>query len=126
VGSPCSTKGDTCGTRSSLNCGVIEVCDDHDPRGGPGGCPISSAKFKNDIRYIDENLLERLHDETMQMRLASPQRLAVDPGLGRVDLYGYLSMVVAAVQVQEKEIADLRQQLGDPRAKSVCGAYQSR
>jgi hypothetical protein len=126
VGSPCSTKGDTCGTRSSLNCGAIEVCDDHDPRGGPGGCPLSSAKFKNDIRYIDDNRLERLHDETMQIRLASPQRLAVDRGLGRVDLYRYLSMVVAAVQVQEKEIADLRQQLGDPRAKSVCGAYQSR
>jgi len=144
VGSSCSVKGATCGAPSASNCGSIEVCDDHDPRGGPGGCPISSAKFKNDIHYVDENQLEQLHDETMQVRLATynyqgqygdpdvkhlgfiiednPQSFAVDRGHDRVDLYGYLSMVVAAMQVQEKEIADLRRQLDEARVGVCSGA----
>jgi hypothetical protein len=102
---------------------------------------VSSAKFKNDIHYVDDNQLAELHDETMQVRLATynykgqygdpdvvhlgfiiednPQSFAVDRGHDRVDLYGYLSMVVAAMQVQEKEIADLRRELDEARL-SVC------
>ena len=49
----------------------------------------------------------------------NPQSFAVDRGNDRVDLYGYLSMVVAAMQVQEKEIAELRRQLDDARL-GVC------
>ncbi len=108
---------------------------------------MSSSKFKNDIHYVDENQLEQLHDETMQVRLATynykgqfgdpdvkhlgfiiednPQSFAVDRGHDRVDLYGYLSMVVAAMQVQERQIADLRRQLVGGRS-NVCGAGQSR
>jgi hypothetical protein len=86
---------------------------------------MSSAKFKNDIQYVDESQLEKLHDEVMQVRLADPQSFAVDRGHERVDLYGYLSMVVAATQVQEKQIADLRRQLMDGRS-NVCGAGRSR
>ncbi len=107
---------------------------------------MSSAKFKNDIQYVDQNQLEKLHDETMQVRLATynykgqygdpdikhlgfiiednPQSFAVDRGHDRVDIYGYLSMVVAAMQVQEKEIEELRQQLQHARG-GVCGANQS-
>jgi hypothetical protein len=142
LGSSCSVKGATCGQPSASNCGATQVCDDHDPTGGPGGCPVSSAKFKNDVRYLDENQLEELHDETMQVRLATynykgqygdpdlkhlgfiiedrPESFAVDRGHDRVDLYGYLSVVVAAMQVQEKEIADLRRQLDESRA-GACG-----
>jgi hypothetical protein len=38
VGSACATKGETCGTASQSNCGVIEVCDDVDPK--KPGCPL--------------------------------------------------------------------------------------
>jgi hypothetical protein len=124
---------------------VIEICEDRDPSKGP--CPISSAKFKNNIQYVSNAELAQLHDDTMRVRLATynykgqfgnpdvkhlgfiiednPQSLAVDRGNDRVDMYGYLSMVVAAMQVQEKEIADLRQQIEDARS-GVCGAGQSR
>lgn len=34
---PCTVSGATCGTASSYNCGVVEVCADHDPRAS--GCP---------------------------------------------------------------------------------------
>ena len=36
----------------------------------------------------------------------------------RVDMYGYVSMVVAAMQVQEKEIAELRAQVESCNARS--------
>jgi hypothetical protein len=85
------------------------VCEDHDPK--QGGCPISSAKFKNDIRYLEPGDLERLRDETLKFRLTNyrykpeftrdpdaehlgfiiednPQSPAVDRGHDRVDLYG--------------------------------------
>jgi hypothetical protein len=103
---------------------------------------MSSAKFKNNIEYVSSSGLERLHDETMRVRLATynyksqfgdpdvkrlgfiiednPKGVAVDLTREHVDLYAYVSMVVAAMQVQEKEIADLRRQLEEAR-EPVCG-----
>lgn len=135
IGTTCSVAGETCGTRNpSLNCGAIEQCDTHDPTTNPGGCPISSRKFKDGIRYVDSSDLEQLHDETLRLRLATyrykpeaadpnPQHLgfiiedtpasspAVDRTREHVDLYGYMSMLVATMQVQENEIAELRREL---------------
>jgi hypothetical protein len=108
------------------------VCEDYDPK--LRGCPISSAKFKSDIRYLEPGDLERLRDETLKFHLANyrykpeftndpdaerlgfiiednPQSPAVIQGHDRVDLYGYMSMVVATLQVQQKEIQSLRKQL---------------
>ncbi len=134
IGASCSTMGQTCGGPD--NCNSVETCLDHDPQTA-GGCPISSRKFKDDIEYLDPAQLERIHDEVLRVRLATynykgqyadpnpkhlgfivednPQSLAVDRGHDRVDLYGYLSMVVAAMQVQEKEIASLKQELAETR-----------
>jgi hypothetical protein len=114
----------------------------------PGGCPISSRKYKDEIQYVDNAALQQLHDETIGIRLATynykaqvadpnpkhlgfiiedrpPQSSAVDWSHERVDLYGYLSMVVATMQVQEKEIAELRRQLElaqSPAQTSMCAA----
>jgi hypothetical protein len=135
VGSSCTTKGETCGNPSA-NCGVIQVCDDHDPKGGTGGCPISTQKAKQDIAYVSDAELARLHDETMRMKLATyrykgpfidpkdpnathlgfivedqPQSMSVDRGHDRVDLYGYMSMAVATMQVQEQKLEALRKQV---------------
>ena len=142
VGSPCTQRGLTCGDGAS-SCGVILVCEDHDPR--TGGCPISTAKLKDDIAYVAEPDLARLHDETLALRLATyaykpaagdpgvrhlgfvvedaPQSYAVDRGHDRVDLYGYMSMVVATMQVQEREIQELRSELR--QARGSCGAAAS-
>jgi len=104
---------------------------------------MSSRKFKDDIEYVDNAGLQELHDETLRMHLATysykpayddPNRKhlgfiiedtplqspAVDGSRERVDLYGYLSMVVASMQVQEKEIADLRREL-DLARQGGCG-----
>jgi hypothetical protein len=156
AGSACSQVGDTCGTPSAANCGVTLVCATQDPKGGPGGCPISSRQYKEGIEYVDGARLQQLHDEALGIRLATytykpqvddpgPTHLgfiiednlqtpAVDTTHRRVDMYGYVSMVVAGMQVQEREIAQLRQDLEAARhdlaackapagsAKSVAGA----
>lgn len=141
IGSPCATKGEMCGDPATTECGVVEICDDHDPKGGVGGCPISTKKAKQDIAYVDSAALQRLHDETIQMRLATyrykgpfvdpsdpnanhlgfivedqPQSFSVDRGHDRVDLYGYMSMAVATMQVQEKKIAELEREIKDVKA----------
>jgi hypothetical protein len=148
VGSACTTKGEMCGDPATANCGVVQVCDDHDPKGGVGGCPISTRKAKQEIAYVDPAALQRLHDETLQMRLATyrykgpfvdpndpnakhlgfivedqPQSMSVDRGHDRVDLYGYMSMAVATMQVQEKEIAQLKKEIAD--VKATCAAKPS-
>jgi hypothetical protein len=138
VGSTCSTAGDTCGTRNAgIDCGATLVCAAHDPKAGIGGCPISSREFKDGIEYVDPAGLEQLHDQTLRIRLATynykaayadpkPKRLgfiiednpaspAVDPAHDSIELYGYLSMVVATMQVQEKEIASLKRELAETR-----------
>jgi hypothetical protein len=51
-----------------------------------------------------------------------PESVAVDQTHHRVDLYGYVSMMVAAMQVQEKEIAELRQELGVAQRKGACSS----
>jgi hypothetical protein len=139
VGSSCTSKGETCGTRTaSAHCGAIEQCDDTSPA---VTCPVSSRRFKDDIKYVDDIHLQQLHDEAVRIRLATynyrpevadpktkhlgfiieddPQSPAVEAGQRRVDMYGYVSMVVAAMQVQEKEIAELRRELDLARA-GVC------
>lgn len=40
-----------------------------------------------------------------------PPSLSVDRGHDRVDLYGYMSMAIATMQVQDKEIAELKRQV---------------
>jgi hypothetical protein len=140
VGASCTTKGETCGNPNA-NCGVVQVCDDHDPKGGVGGCPISTRKLKDGISYVGDAELAKLHDETLRMKLATyrykgplvdpndpnakhlgfivedqPESLSVDRGHDRVDLYGYMSMAVATMQVQDKQIRDLKKEIEDVKA----------
>jgi hypothetical protein len=132
VGTSCDALGQTCGVSNpKVNCGATLLCADHNPA---VECAMSSRKFKNDIEYLGDRELQGLHDEALRMRLATynykgqfadpnpkhlgfiieddPQSLAVDRGHDRIDIYGYLSMVLATMQVQEQEIQKLEQQLG--------------
>jgi hypothetical protein len=140
VGSSCSAKGASCGTPSKENCGSTLLCDDQNPA---VDCPISSRTHKDGIQYADQAALSRLHDETLAIKLASytykpdaadptishlgfivednPDSQAVNAGRGRVDMYGYVSMVVASLQVQEKEISALKAELETVRKEaSAC------
>jgi hypothetical protein len=144
VGSSCSTAGESCGTPDAgVACGAVLTCAAADPKAGFGGCPLSSRQFKDGIEYLDPAALEQLHDQTLRIRLATynykaayadpkPKRLgfiiednpaspAVDPAHDSIEMYGYLSMVVATMQVQEKEIASLKRELAATRQSARRG-----
>ena len=90
---------------------------------------MSRREFKRDIERLDQEDLARIYDELRKIRL-STYRYKTDPtgtprhlgfiidetstpypinadGLS-VDLYGYMSMSVAAIQMQSREIDALR------------------
>lgn len=142
AGSPCTQAGEGCGMRQP-NCATLVCASENPVPPGAGSCPVSSRKYKDGIRYVDDAQLQTLHDQTLAIRLATyqykpqvdnpapthlgfiiednPQTPAVDREHDRVDLYGYVSMVVAGMQVQEKEIARLRKDLDDTRRDlAVC------
>lgn len=143
VGTGCSVAGERCGTRDpNFQCGANEECAASDPTHGKYGCPISSRKYKDGIAYVDNAGLEKLHDETLALRLATyrykpeaadpnqqhlgfiiedtpPGSSAVQSSRERVDLYGYMSMIVATIKVQEKEISELRRELAAAQS-STC------
>ncbi len=95
-------------------------------------CPISQRKFKTDIHYLSGTERARLTEELMAFRLATYRYKAEQPSerehLGfiiddvapsaavmasgeRVDMYGYQTMAVAALQMQAREIAELRSEI---------------
>ncbi len=92
-------------------------------------CPISRREYKSDIRYLDGSEVNQLGDELLKFRLARwrykpgagsegehlgfliddvEPSAAVAPNGQTVDLYGYTSMAVAALQAQQKEIEALK------------------
>jgi len=99
-------------------------------------CPRSNRSVKQDIRYLSHEDLERLADEVSKVRLTTytyrdpslgtdghlgfiiednPQSPAVYPNQQHVDLYGYTSMAVAALQVQEKQLRAQEAQMAELR-----------
>lgn len=126
-GDPCDGEGDSCDPQDS--CNALLACAIDDPKAGTGGCPISLAAYKTDLVYLDERALRTAAAEAHQLRLATwryrsepadarshlgfviddrPASPAVRSDGRQVDLYGYTSLALAAVQVQQAEIAALR------------------
>ena len=97
-------------------------------------CPISQRKMKKDISYLSAEDTQRLSNELMDFRLATyryksegeaerthlgfiiddvaPSAAVMSSG-ERVDMYGYATMTVAALQVQAREMAALRSQVDE-------------
>ena len=133
VGSACVSEGNTCDGVAS--CGATLVCSKSDPTLRPGGCPISRARFKKDIAYLDERALRDFHEQLMRMPLASyayKHAEGAGPQLGfiiediepsvavsgdHVNMYGYLSMAVAAIKVQGQRIEALEREVRRLRAQ---------
>ncbi len=139
VAGACTTAGATCWPANST-CGQLLVCATSDPMDNPGGCPISRVSHKKGIQYLSEAEVASIADEAKTMRLSSwqykaegesvrrhvgfliddmPQSIAVSDSGERVDLYGYTSMAIAAVQVQDKRLESLERELVSMRAEMV-------
>jgi hypothetical protein len=140
LGEPCTKAGDACD--GVLKCGSVLTCAAEMPR----NCPVSRARYKRDIRYLGDAERAQVRDQLVQMPLAAYRyKSAPDvPQLGfiiddvepsvaasgdHVNLYGYLSMAVAAIQVQQRQIAELekevhglREQIGTDSSASMCTA----
>lgn len=138
----CTTEkaGDSCVT-GAAECDPVDSCNRRlrcatsDPTMQPGGCPISRRSVKTDIQYLSATDLQRYADEVMKMKLATfkyraggPQRLgfmiddqgdgtgksmSVDAERDMVDLYGFTSMAVATLKVQQQQIQGLEQKLSE-------------
>ena len=133
VGEPCSTRNETCDP--GLGCGVRLLCTDHDPA---VVCPISRRDAKRDVSYLDDGDLDRMLDEVRRMRLTTYRYTSEPPGArahlgfiiddvgaspavaadgGHVDLYGYTSMAVGAIQAQQRRIDGLAREVAALRAE---------
>ena len=127
VGGACSKDGEVCDPKDG--CNALLKCTSSDPKQQPGGCPISKAKYKSDIQYVQKVEAQKLADRLLAVKLATyrytaqgpqgarhlgfiidddPQSPAVDAQRDMVDLYGYLSMAVATLQQQQAEIRTLK------------------
>jgi hypothetical protein len=136
AGTACDDEGAQCDLES--NCNVLLQCSVADPKGGSyGGCPISVRSAKTDIHYLDDPALRATADEARRVKLATwfykdepqqgrphlgfviddqPASPAVAADGRHVDLYGYTSLAIAALQVQQAEIEALRAEVEELRA----------
>jgi hypothetical protein len=131
TGSTC-TGGNTCqsggpvsvgGSSGADSCGRI-CCG---ASGSP--CPISRREYKRDIQQLDAAELQQIYEQLRQIQLttyqyktdplSTPRQLGfiiddtktpypINSDGNSVNLYGYVSMAVAAIQVQSREIQGLR------------------
>ncbi len=139
AGAACSTQSATCDLVNP--CGTKLSCTNQDPT--KLGCPRSRARYKRDIAYLDDARRERIYRDLLSIPLASydyKDDPNAAPQLGfimediepspavrgdRVNLYGYLSMTVAALQVQAKEIEALRAEVRSLRERAPTSAAVS-
>ncbi|MFT4626329.1 MAG: hypothetical protein ACI8PZ_005006 [Myxococcota bacterium] len=135
-GDACDDDADRCDPVD--DCNALLVCAASDPKDAPGGCPISQAAVKRDITYLAPEALASAADQALALKLATwryrwepaggqshlgfiiddaPESPAVRVDGERVDLYGYTSLALAAVQVQQTELDALRAELAALRAE---------
>ncbi len=74
-GAACANEGHKCDAKAG--CGQFLLCTKSDPK--QAGCPISKAKYKSDVRYVDNAERRRLADELLDTRLATYRYTATGP-----------------------------------------------
>ncbi len=133
LGSACSAEATKCGRSTDLRCGPAEICAGASFNfygDGPGQCPISRRSRKQDVHYLGDAERESVADEALSIHLATyrykpeagdpaathlgfiidddPTSPAVTADGQHVDVYGYVSMAIATLQEQSREIRELR------------------
>ena len=145
--SQCETsfKGDVCG---ATTCKPGQTCCSGIPFPTPtcvagGMCPVSQRKHKKDITYLSDADRDRLNDELLRFPLATYRYKsegdadrehlgfiiddvapspAVQASGERVDMYGYQTMAVAALQVQARELDALKREVAELKATCAPNA----
>ena len=133
AGTPCASSGAECDPGTP--CSGPLMCTTSDPTHG-GQCPISRAKYKTDIEYLSPDDRAKLSEDVQSIPLVRyrykdrPEREhlgfiiedvepspGVDSQRDQVDLYGYTSMAVAALQQQHREIEMLKREIKQLRSE---------
>jgi hypothetical protein len=138
AGGPCAHPGELCDFGDE--CGAELLCTDSDPRMQAGGCPISKRAFKDDIRYLPSTEVDARAAALLEVKLAEYRYkteaeggtphlgfiiddgvpgAALRPTRDQVDLYGYTTLAVAAVQAQARQIEQMRAEMAELRALVV-------
>jgi hypothetical protein len=136
-GDDCTEEGLLCDPEDDCNRRL--TCALSDPMDAPGGCPISRKRHKRNVHYLDAAELAGYRDELLSMKLATwrykhdPTRerlgfiiddnersVAVDEGGEVVDVYGYASLAVAALQIQARQIEELERQVAELKRHSAA------
>jgi len=119
-GASCTEAGAECDLENSCNQRLI--CASEDPS---TECPVSEAKHKRDINYIDGTRAHQIQKTLEHLKIAewnyksdtkereprlgfiiddNPNVPAVHENGKQVDLYGYTSMAVVTIQQQARQI----------------------
>jgi hypothetical protein len=141
IGSSCSQEGAECATGAPVECGQsIIACKSGVWNVVNTACPVSTARAKTGIAYLSASDTDALHDDVMRIRLATYRYRSGDdathlgfiiedmpsgsPAVMRsrehVDLYGYTSMAVAALQKQDEKIAALERRIAELETARSC------
>ena len=136
AGLACTSENAVCDPHDG--CNSLLRCTDTDPKQQPGGCPISRVAFKTAIDYVDQAEANELAQRLLAVKLATyqykaqgpngrrhlgflidddPSSPAVDSNRDMVDLYGYLSIAVATVQQQQRQLDALAAQAAKQQAE---------
>jgi|CXWL01.1.fsa_nt_gi hypothetical protein len=130
LGVACLPEGKTC----TYGCDLGRRCENrvwvkYTP---PGGCPVSSRRAKRDVHYLTDAERQSLASQVLSTPLATyeytdpalagsrrlgfiiedrPSAFSVNPEANQVDLYGYVSELLATVQEQHRQISALREEV---------------
>jgi hypothetical protein len=144
VGSACSNDGLSCDYGDCNAIGV--VCTNGTWHTQQNGCPVSARRAKQGIHYLGDDELQAVADAALATHLATysykfgdasprlgfiiddqPRSPAIVAGQERVDLYAYASMAIATVQVQDREIEELRREMRELRSRvDACATAKDR
>ncbi len=134
---PCNEDGATCVLQPAFTCQSTSgssseyamTCRNEPYPDDAGNCPMSSRSVKRDIHYIEAGERKQLAGEVLNVKLAryhyrdtkkpglrlgyilEDQPRASFSGSERVDLYAYISAVVALTQEQQREIDSLKTEI---------------
>lgn len=138
LGTSCAIAGKRC----VYGCGSdgARVCSGGEWTSASGTpCPISTRRVKREIAYLSPRRRAAIARRALDIKLATyrytdpalprgpqlgfiiedldPGSFAAEASRARVNLYGYTSMLLAAVQTQQRQIVALRRQLRALRAR---------
>lgn len=152
VGDPCSIPEGTCVSQPAFTCASSEPSGRSSEyllycRSEPFEdklCPESSRNVKSDIRYLAPSDRAVIAQEILDVKLADyryrdnakhglhlgyileDQPDASFSGEGRVDIYAYISAVVALSQQQQQQIVALREEVSKLQRAPVCVEGQAK